>query len=544
MKVKRILALLLAMTMTLSLMACGGGSGSKETTKPDGTKAPETTAPGGDTTAADDTQPSGGDTQAAGDGEIYNIVMTIATLGAEPSGLADVEKAINDVVGPAIGVNVTLYPIFIYDLQSQVNLMITSGDKLDLILNFGGTMPSLVDKGALVPLDDLYAQYGQDIEKAEGIAMAGGYYNGSLYAVPSEEKWARRYGFAARTDMIQELGFEFDEEKTYTLDDLEELFKAYKEKYGDGYYCVAGTAANSEFYSTTHPVDLLGGSVGSGVLMGAGLDGNTDVKNLFATDEYKAFAERMYNWAQAGYYSPDASTNTDAGTVQVQSGYYLGAFNGTETDMKSNLTRDCGYDMTMISLTDKYAATQMYQISMWSIPTTCENPEKTFQFLNMLYADNDLDNILTNGLEGVSYEWVEKGEKAGQGVIRYADGVDAANSPYTMPLHVFGDKLSIAVYEPLTLDYYKMGQEFNESITDAQKSCTLGYVFNASSVATQKAAVDAVIQQYVGIISSGAQEPGSILDEFNSALKDAGIDDIIEENQKQLDEWLVANGKK
>lgn len=540
MKIKRFIAMLLAVVMAVSLAACGGGNSSTgETKAPDQTKEKTAQAPGGETTAQkDDTQAPAGN-----DGDIYNVVMTIATLGAEPSGLADVEKAINDVTGPAIGVHVTLYPIFVYDLQSQVNLMITSGDKLDLILNFAGTMPSLVDKGALLELDDLYAQYGQDIEKAEGIAMAGGYYNGSLYAVPSEEKWARRYGFAARTDILQELGFEFDEEKTYTLDDLEEVFKAYKEKYGDGYYCVSGTASNSEFYGQTHYLDTLGGTVGNGVLIGGGLDGNTTVENLFATDEYKAFAERMYQWAQAGYYSPDASTNTDAGTVQIQSGYYLGGFQGTETDMKSNLTRDCGYDMTMISLTDKYAATQMYQISTWSIPTTCENPEKTFQFLNMLYADNDLDNILTNGLEGVSYEWVEKGEKAGQGVIRYADGVDAANSPYTMPLHVFGDKLSIAVYEPLTLDYYTVGREFNESITDEQKSCTLGYVFNASNVAAQKAAVDAVIQQYVGILSTGAQEPTAILKEFNKALEDAGIGDILKENQTQLNEWLAANGK-
>ena len=540
MKIKRVLAMLLAVVMTVSLAACGGGnSSSGETKAPDQTKEKTTQAPEGETTAGND----GTQATAGNDGEIYNIVMTIATLGAEPSGLADVEKAINDIVGPAIGVNVTLYPIFISDLNSQINLMITSGDKLDLILNFLGTMPSLVDKGALLPLDDLYAQYGQDIEKAEGIAMAGGFYNGNLYAVPSEEKWARRYGFAARTDIVQELGFEYDEEKTYTLDDLEELFKAYKEKYGDGYYCISGTASNSEFYGQTHPIDYLGGNAGNGVLMGAGLDGDTTVTNLFGTEEYKEFAKRMYRWAQAGYFSPDASTNTDAGTVQVQSGYYLGGFQGTETDMKSNVSRDCGYDMTMISLTDKYAATHMYQVSTWSIPTTCENPEKTFRFLNMLYGDNDLDNILTNGLEGISYEWVEKGEKAGQGVMRYADGVDAANTPYTMPLHVFGDKLSIGIYEPLTLDYYKVGQEFNESITEDQKSCTLGYVFNASSVATQKAAVDAVIQQYSGILSTGAQDPDTILPEFITALEDAGIKDIMDENQAQLDEWLAANGK-
>ncbi len=110
-----------------------------------------------------------------------------------------------------------------------------------------------------------------------------------------------------------------------------------------------------------------------------------------------------------------------------------------------------------------------------------------------------------------------------------------------MALHVFGDKLSIAVYEPLTLDYYTEAEAFNESITEAEQSCTLGYVFNSSNVSTQVAAVDAVVSQYTGIIATGAQDPDTVLDEFNNALEDAGIYEVIEENQRQLDEWLEQN---
>ena len=178
-------------------------------------------------------------------------------------------------------------------------------------------------------LDELYVQYGADIEKAEGRAMAGGYYNGKLYAIPSEEKQARSYGFYARKDMVDELGINFDEDKTYTLDDLEKLFAAYKEKYGDGYYCVAGTASNSDFYGYVHEVDNLGSSNSTGILAGGGLDDDLTVQNMYALDSYKEYADTMYAWAQAGYYSPDAATNTDANTVQIQSGYYLGTFNST-----------------------------------------------------------------------------------------------------------------------------------------------------------------------------------------------------------------------
>ena len=227
------------------------------------------------------------------DEEPYEIVMAIPTLGAEPSGLLDVENAVNEIVEPELGVKVTLYPISFFDLTSQQNLMITSGDKLDLASTIFSSLGSWVDKGAFMELDELYVQYGADIEKAEGRAMAGGYYNGKLYAIPSEEKQARSYGFYARKDMVDELGINFDEDKTYTLDDLEKLFVAYKEKYGDGYYCVAGTASNSDFYGYVHEVDNLGSSNSTGILAGGGLDDDLTVQNMYALDSYKEYADTM-----------------------------------------------------------------------------------------------------------------------------------------------------------------------------------------------------------------------------------------------------------
>ena len=87
---------------------------------------------------------------AKADEEPYEIVMAIPTLGAEPSGLLDVENAVNEIVEPELGVKVTLYPISFFDLTSQQNLMITSGDKLDLASTIFSSLGSWVDKGAFM----------------------------------------------------------------------------------------------------------------------------------------------------------------------------------------------------------------------------------------------------------------------------------------------------------------------------------------------------------------------------------------------------------
>lgn len=532
MKVKKLMAVLLAATLVLgALTACGSDGGDGNSNNDTGQSSVEG---GGQSDAG-----SGEEQVPISEEDYYEIVMAIPTFGSEPAGLAEVEAALNAEVGPALGVKVTLSPMSVFNMSAEQSRMITSGDKLDIVdLVFTG-VSSYVSTGSLLALDDLYAQYGADIERAEGVAVTGGYYNGKLYAIPSEEKLARSYGFFARADMVEELGFSYDADTIYTVEDLEELFAAYKAKYGDGYYCIAGITNSVDLFTYFQPIDSLGGATGYGVLMDGGLTGNTTVESQFETEAYAEYARRMYDWAQKGYISADAATNTDGGTTQIQSGFYLGSFSGTETDMTSNMTRDCGYEMIPITLVAPWCQTAMYQTTMWAISATCENPEKTFQFINYMYADNTIDNLLTYGLEGVSYEVVERGEKEGQMVIRYLEGLDATNTPYNSPLHVFGDKTTIAVFEPMTLDYYTMCEEFNNNIPDNRKSISLGYVFDSTPVASQASNVSAVVTQYCGIITAGAEDPATALPKFIKDLKDAGVDDVIAENQRQFDEWLA-----
>ena len=52
-------------------------------------------------------------------------------------------------------------------------------------------------------------------------------------------------------------------------------------------------------------------------------------------------------------------------------------------------------------------------------------------------------------------------------------------------------------------------------------------------------AVSNVINQYEDALGNGTVDVESTLPQFIKALKDAGIDDIITEKQKQFDEFLA-----
>ena len=69
-----------------------------------------------------------------------------------------------------------------------------------------------------------------------------------------------------------------------------------------------------------------------------------------------------------------------------------------------------------------------------------------------------------------------------------------------------------------------------------------GYSFDASPVSTQVSAVSTVIAEYMPSLECGVVEDvEASVEEFRAALNSAGIDKIIAENQRQLDEWLAAN---
>lgn len=483
---------------------------------------------------------------AEGDQDIYDLNMQIITWGTVPAGLEAVEDAINAVTEPEIGVRVTLEPVAAWDLPSESSLAITSGEKIDImcILPYGGGLDyvtNYTDKNMLTEISDLYAEYGQDIAACLSEDMLSlGKVGDELYAIPCNVVQGSTPCFTARTDVLDELGITIDENKVYSLEELEEMFDAYKAKYGDGNYCVA-TFGGGDMYNAIYRVDNLGTDTADGVLIGAGLDGDTTVVDLFETQEYADFCARMKEWYDKGYYSPDVTSITDGSTQLLAQGNYFGTFGAVVPGSGFEIMKaNCGYDLTIIKTAEPYITSGMAALALWGIPVTSENPEKAMQFLNMLYQEReleeDIDTMITMGLEGQDYVVLEK-QEGSKAIVTYPEGFDANTVPYPYAVSAYGNSLTIPQYDPLTADIYDTFEEYS---ANSEKSLAFGYIYNSSNVQMQKAAISSVINQYMPILSVGCVDPDEVLPEFIQALKDAGIDEVIADNQAQLDAWLAA----
>lgn len=279
-----------------------------------------------------------------------------------------------------------------------------------------------------------------------------------------------------------------------------------------------------------------------GCLLDGGLS-DTTVVNKYATDEYYENAKKVRGYFEAGYINPDVISITDTWVALLQSGQYLGAFVGTNGvgGMDGILVNEqtVGQDLTVIRFIDDFATTSKASYGMWAIPVTCENPEKTMQFLNLLYQDRELSQnvgaMLSTGLEGKTYKVVETLDD-GRAIIDYADGVDRMSAPYSGQVPIYGNELKNPKFVPIDAEMFDQISNYNSTI---QYSKAFGYTFDASAYGSQIAAINNVITQYRALLDWGAVDVDSTLPTFISELEAAGINDVIAANQEQLDAWLA-----
>ena len=514
---RKFLALLLSMIFVVSMTACS----SKSTdTKSETTTDPQPTQ----TTGASGSEESVIDFSE----EPYEVAIENVTLGAEYPDTAAVEEAINAITVPAINCKVKIVNYHIADHATKVSLAVAGGDKLDLI-NTGLTtsLSTLVSDGVVIAMDDLLNERGKDLLAKEGNLVKATTVNGEIYAVPASLYPSKSVGIGYNQSMADEYGITVPE--NVTLDQLTEIGAKLKAANPDVYLT---TQADGSLTSLNVYNDLE--AFGGDLSYGAVFDplNSTTVVNAYASEQYKHYCEVLKSWKDLGYMPADSLTNGQNGQDVFNAGQAFFQWISVSPSSEQVVAgKGLSFTETLVATTPNTLSTAAVQEFAWGITSSSERPDKAMDFLNFLYTNADVANLLQNGLEGKEYT------KVSDNVIKYADGVDASNLGYGRIFTQFGDAVQQFQFEPATESFH---DDLKAFAAGAQESKTLGYVFDTENVATEIAAVASVVSEYRPVLETGmADDVTATLDEFNAALKDAGIDTIIEENQTQLDAWLA-----
>ena len=466
-------------------------------------------------------------------GEYTKIVYSYWTADRIPDedAKASVEEAINEITRDKIGVEVELMPLAASEQAQKVSLAMASGEQID-IFNTVGNLNTYIANNQVYDITDLLQDHAQGaVEQVSEEFLKTTAKDGRIYGIPADKGIALAPNLYYRKDIADELGLDFSQ--VTCIEDLTPLYEKVAAAYPD-LSALAGSGGGLELVHTfkDFEVDYLTDPWTKP--MGAVLIGDDmTVKNLYESEQFKEKVELMRDWYEKGYIMKDSATTTASPQETVAAGKAF-SFMGNQAgnygvQEASSMT---GYDMGYVRLAKPYLDTTAVNHVTWCISSQCKNPDKALDFLNLTYTDSDIVNLIVFGLEGRDYVKVSDREMV------FPDGLDANTVPYTAQIScgVVGSQFKQLVHQGTPEDNNDlMYRENHESKT----SPAFGFTFDSSSVKTEYTAVTNVIDQYLSGLVWGSIDPATELPKFQEALKDAGLDTIIAEKQKQLDAWAA-----
>lgn len=443
---------------------------------------------------------------------------TIRILAAQTSENADDAPKVVDAInamGFAYRVEILFVPFQYY--QQTLHQYLTTGEQLDIIYGTNSGLFELYSQDKLFALNSLLSEYGQGILNAvKPEYFKVGRTQGEQYALPINRDFASSYGFEYRVDLAEQYGLDF--ESVRTLDDLEAVFEQL-------------TAQTDEIiplvYYNGKDWDSLGDNLG--VLMDRGAGGK--IVNLYATQQYRDYVERIYRWRQNGWVMDTVSMSMN-NTDYLRSGRVLGSLSTTKPGFDIQETRSVGAPVRSVELVAPYVTTDQVGRAMWAVTKNSPSPELAMDFLNRMYTDPDLYNLLTFGIEGEHYVFVDREHK----VIDYPPGVDAQNSGYAQFLGwMYGNQYLSYIWNGNEVDIWDKTRVYNDS---ADRSRAMGFVFDTTPVGDIWMNCRNIQNRYADALEQGYLNPAVYLDQLNRELQSVGLETVLTEKQRQFDAWL------
>lgn len=484
---KRTAAVLLSLVFAGSLAGCGGssegGSDAKEKV-PDGVSSVKVCMPNYDS----------------------------------PAETNEVAAAVNEIAEEKYGVHLDIEFIATGNWTQQTNLMLTS-DEVDVLALYGTPFSSFVNNGQLLDLTEYWENAG-DVLKAEWTEKELQPFcsGGKLYAIPNFREYGGYLGAVIDEDIAAEFGITHGQKMTW--EEVDEFLQKAHEKYPERYGLVptGGTALISNW-----TWDGMGDTKYLGVLPNSGQD-STTVQNLFDTEDFKNFTGWARKWYDEGITMPDILSNTESWKSMFQADKAIAAINTVGINKFNGLVS--------VYITDAFCGTDVYQMVSYGINANSKNPDASWKALEALYTDKEIGTLIANGIEGKHYVLNE------DGTASYPEGVTASTAGYNLMEAYWFVPYCPNSYPSSSNGNADLYQNLIKQKDEAVMSKAFGFAFDSSPVVDEYTACSNVMDKYYKALMSGAVDPEKTMKEASAELEAAGIDKIIEEKQKQLDNWL------
>ena len=517
MKKRRVWVICLVLALVLSAFSGCKGS-SKEGTAGKEKNNQESQKGGDGETANGD---SGGEEKK----ELYEATLMYYVANDAAPDIPAVEERFSELAMEALNIKVDLMPVTFGTYNQQIQLMLSGGEALDLFPMGPSVAGTYIDSQYIVDLSGYLDQAPDAVaiigEEDIRCCSVGEF----IWGFPVMMERTHPSAFIMRNDLLQEANIQLSDIKT--LEDLTGVFEKVQALYPD--MVMYGGQYNMAPPNISNHVDTLGDRFG--VLDHYGTD--PTIVNYYETEEYARMVALMRDWYNKGYISKDFATSNDSGESLMRAGNLFSFTCNAKPDSKQEKDVMTGCDTAIFEFNDPFLSTWGTATLGYAVANNSENPARAVELYNWIVSTREANDLLNWGVEGL--DWVE----AEDGSATYPEGVDINSVGYHQD---FGwahpNQQNAHVWSGNNPEVYDRYQEVRNS---AKVSVAYGFAFDDTAVINEIAALTAVRDQYAHTIGSGAVEPEEAIKEFNEALYAAGLQKVIDEKQRQLDEWLAGH---
>lgn len=508
-----------------------------------------------------------------------DVVLSFLHAGTMQPSTKKVEAAVSAYVEEKLGFGVEFKMTNVYNCASDYQNWLITNQEIDIINVFTGSESFITDHSAR-ELDSLLtpeiAPYLSEVmPEHQESALYGE--DGNIYGISVfPNSLLGGYSYMVRKDVLERAGLysETPQEGKYTegqligYEDLDTIFAAIREVMptnSAGQTVYPCSARNGQDYmAALVPYDKLGTETyptAALTMEPETGEWNDEVVNYYKTDAYKEFVEWMGKWYEEGYVHPDAETSSENLFDLFDSERYVGTVQQTSPGIENEWERDRmknregtslegDLDLVMLPLCEEYYVLSNPMQALM-IPAKSKRPARAMQFIDLLYSDEYLINLIMYGVEGEEWEFVDE-EKGyitevyeGSRTNNYVVGGFWGDYNMIYGFVQYGIDAEEAVSE---LERVKEKSVYYEEQTLSHKSPAAGFIYWAdrSHTTTIRNINAQVMSRYFLTLAVGAGSkgtdgtftgPGSTYEEFINALDNARIDSIVEDKAEQYAAW-------
>lgn len=489
-------------------------------------------APGAAPAAA----PAQGQAAPAPAADLIPVTYTYAGRGV-PADLQEVQDAMNQILNAKIGVNLMLEPIDFGAYNEKMQLRLASGEACDIIFTapWINSYANNIANGVLMPLDDLLLDHAPGLwASMPPTTWEAARVQGKIYGVINQQIFPKPWGVNVRKDLLEKYNFSLDNVTRW--EDMEPFLQAVLD--GEGItplYANANGSPNmwrSQYWGYD-PLDD-----GIGFIGVKANDESMTVVNIMDAVEFEESARLTQKWYDAGYF-PAEPVQPDEADAMFRAGQFAMNYHVEKPGNDVENQARYGWEFVSKNLTDPLILdTAGATATLNAICKTSQHPEKAMEVLEELNTNPEIYNLLAHGILGKHWVWVDEGNK----VLGFPEGVTNATSGYDPNTDwMFGNQFNGYYRDAKQVGAWEKTKAMNDG---AFPSVALGFVVDRTPIQTEIAQTTAVWKEVVTPIMNGWVSWDEAAADAQEKLNAAGAQVIVDEVQRQLNEWAAVNKKK